>query len=120
MNQCAFRHSARNLPLIDSMKALSVGTALKGGTVFRLIEYGVGVTPREHCTDLTDYILIMSGEIYMEIEGKETLLKVGDVLVQRGNVHNWINRGPEKCVLAAIPIDAKPATINGKPLPAHG
>ena len=25
MNQCAFRHSARNLPLNDSMKALSVG-----------------------------------------------------------------------------------------------
>jgi hypothetical protein len=25
MNQCAFRHSARNLPLSDSMKALSVG-----------------------------------------------------------------------------------------------
>jgi hypothetical protein len=26
MNQCAFRHSARNLPLNDSMKALSVGS----------------------------------------------------------------------------------------------
>jgi hypothetical protein len=25
MNQCAFKHSARNLPLNDSMKALSVG-----------------------------------------------------------------------------------------------
>ena len=25
MNQCAFKHSARNLPLKDSMKALSVG-----------------------------------------------------------------------------------------------
>jgi len=25
MNQCAFKHSVRNLPLNDSMKALSVG-----------------------------------------------------------------------------------------------
>jgi quercetin dioxygenase-like cupin family protein len=104
----------------DDPSQRPVGTALKGGTVFRMIEYGVGVTPRVHRTDSVDYILIMSGEIYMEIEGKETLLKAGDVLVQRGNVHNWINRGPEKCVLAAILIDAKPVTINGKPLPAHG
>ena len=85
-----------------------------------MIEYGVGVAPREHRTDLIDYILIMSGEIYMEIEGKETLLKAGDVLVQRGNIHNWVNRGPEKCVLAAISIDAKTVEIDGKPLPSHG
>lgn len=104
----------------DDPSQRPVGTALKGGTVFRMIEYGVGVAPREHRTDSIDYIIIMSGEIYMQIEGKETLLKAGDVLVQRGNIHNWENRGPEKCVLAAILIDAKPVSINGKPLPAHG
>jgi quercetin dioxygenase-like cupin family protein len=97
-----------------------VGTAQKGGSVFRIIEYGVGVAPRVHRTDSLDYILVLSGEIYMQIEGKETLLKAGDVLVQRGNIHNWINRGPEKCILAAILIDAEPVTINGKPLPSHG
>lgn len=104
----------------EDMGARPVGTALKGGTVFRIIEYGVGVAPRVHRTDSLDYILILSGEIYMQIDDKETLLKAGDVLVQRGNIHNWVNRGPEKCVLAAILIDAEPVTINGKPLPAHG
>lgn len=104
----------------EDMGARPVGTALKGGTVFRIIEYGVGVAPRVHRTDSLDYILILSGEIYMQIDDKETLLKAGDVLVQRGNVHNWANRGPEKCVLAAILIDANPVTVNGKPLPAHG
>ena len=104
----------------DDPSQKPVGTAQAGGTVFRIIEYGVGVTPRVHRTDSIDYIIILSGEIYMEIEGKETLLKKGDVLVQRGNIHNWINRGPEKCVLAAVLIDANPVTINGKPLPAHG
>jgi mannose-6-phosphate isomerase-like protein (cupin superfamily) len=104
----------------DDAARRPVGTAMKGGTVFRIIEYGVGVAPRVHRTDSLDYIIILSGEIYMEIEGKETLLKAGDVLVQRGNIHNWTNRGPEKCVLAAVLIDAKPVTIDGKPLPAHG
>lgn len=104
----------------EDMGLRSVGTAQKGGSVFRIIEYGVGVTPRVHRTDSLDYILILSGEIYMEIDGKETLLKAGDVLVQRGNIHNWINRGPEKCILAAILIDADPVSINGKPLAAHG
>ncbi|MBX9846292.1 MAG: hypothetical protein K2Z80_31250, partial [Xanthobacteraceae bacterium] len=41
-------------------------------------------------------------------------------LVQRGNVHNWVNRGPEKCILAAVLLDADPVTVNGQPLPAHG
>jgi hypothetical protein len=30
MNQCAFNHSPRNLPLNDSMKALSVGLSRPG------------------------------------------------------------------------------------------
>jgi quercetin dioxygenase-like cupin family protein len=104
----------------EDMGARKVGTAQKGGSVFRIIEYGIGVAPRVHRTDSLDYILILSGEIYMHIEGKETLLKAGDVLVQRGNVHNWVNRGPEKCILAAILLDADPVSVNGKPLPAHG
>jgi mannose-6-phosphate isomerase-like protein (cupin superfamily) len=61
----------------------------------------------------------MSGEIDMELEaGEEVHLKAGDVMVQRGTVHNWINRGTEPCVLAVILIHANPVEAGGKVLTA--
>jgi oxalate decarboxylase/phosphoglucose isomerase-like protein (cupin superfamily) len=47
-------------------------------------------------------------------------LKAGDILVQRGTIHNWINRGTEPCVIAFVLIGAKPATASGKPLSEVG
>ena len=97
------------------------GTTLPGGTVFRVVEFSPGVSPRVHRTDSIDYAVVISGEIDMELEkGKEVHLKAGDVLVQRGTVHNWINRGSASCVIAFSLIDAKPATAGGKTLEAFG
>ena len=97
------------------------GTTLPGGTVFRVVEFSPGVSPRVHRTDSIDYAVVISGEIDMELEkGKEVHLKAGDVLVQRGTVHNWINRGSVPCVIAFSLIDAKPATAGGKTLEAFG
>jgi hypothetical protein len=42
------------------------------------------------------------------------------VLVQRGTVHNWINRGKVPCVIAFSLIDARPASAGGKTLEAFG
>ena len=97
-----------------------VGTTLPSGTVCRIIEFAPGVAPRNHRTDSVDYIIIMSGEIDMELEGSSVHLKAGDVLVQRGTIHNWVNRGTQPCVLAAILIDAKPVDVGGQVLNAVG
>jgi quercetin dioxygenase-like cupin family protein len=97
-----------------------IGTAVRGGTVFRIVRYEPGAAPRFHRTDSIDYIVVMSGELCMQLDDSEVLLKAGDVVVQRGTNHNWINRGPDVCVLAAVLIDAKPVTSDGKPLAAHG
>jgi hypothetical protein len=40
--------------------------------------------------------------------------------VQRGTIHNWVNRGSEPCVIAFVLVDAKPATAGGKALEAVG
>jgi len=40
--------------------------------------------------------------------------------VQRGTVHNWINRGAEPCVIAFVLISAKPVEAGGKVLKAFG
>ncbi len=97
-----------------------VGTTLKNGTVFRVIEFAPGVAPRNHRTDSIDYAVVMSGEIDMEVDDAVVHLKAGDVLVQRGTIHNWVNRGTLPCVMAFILIDAKPVDIAGKVLNAVG
>lgn len=97
-----------------------VGTTLKNGTVFRVVEFASGVAPRIHRTDSIDYAIVMSGEIDMELDDTVVHLKAGDVLVQRGTVHNWINRGTAPCVIAFVLIDAKPAEVGGKMLHAEG
>ncbi len=97
-----------------------VGTTLKNGTVFRVIEFSPGVAPRNHRTDSIDYAVVMSGEIDMELDDTVVHLKAGDVLVQRGTIHNWVNRGTEPCVMAFILIDAKPVEVGGKVLSAVG
>jgi quercetin dioxygenase-like cupin family protein len=96
------------------------GTTHANGTVFRVIEFAPGNGPRNHRTDSIDYACILSGEIAMDIDGAEVHLKAGDVIVQRGTIHNWINRGTEPCVIAFILIAAHPVVAGGKVLPAVG
>jgi mannose-6-phosphate isomerase-like protein (cupin superfamily) len=98
----------------------SIGTTIANGTVFRIVSFGPGVAPRNHRTDSIDYAVVMSGEIDMELDTGSVRLKAGDVLVQRGTIHNWVNRGTVPCVIAFTLIAAKPVTVGGKPLPAHG
>lgn len=97
-----------------------VGTTHKNGTVFRIVEFGPGVAPRNHRTDSIDYAVVLSGEIDMELDDSVVHLKAGDVLVQRGTIHNWVNRGTQPCVIAFTLIDAKPVEAGGKVLNAEG
>jgi len=104
----------------DDAGLRKVGTTLPGGTIFRIIEFAPGLAPRNHRTDSIDYGVILSGEIDMEVDDSTVHLRAGDVFVQRGTMHNWINRGTAPCVLAVILIDAKSVAVGGKTLPAQG
>ena len=97
-----------------------VATTLDGGTVFRVVRFDPGVAARNHRTDSIDYATVISGEIDMELDGETVHLKAGDVLVQRGTIHNWVNKGAEPCVIAFVLVAAKPVTAGGKVLNAQG
>jgi quercetin dioxygenase-like cupin family protein len=98
----------------------SFKTTVDNGSVFRIVRYEPGVSPRNHRTDSIDYAVVISGAIEMELDDKVVVqLKAGDVLVQRGTIHNWVNRGSEACVIAFVLISAKPAAA-GKLLQAVG
>jgi mannose-6-phosphate isomerase-like protein (cupin superfamily) len=99
----------------------SFKTTVEDGTVFRIVRYRPGVAPRNHRTDSIDYAVVISGAIDMELDdGVVVNLKAGDVLVQRGTMHNWVNRGTEDCVIAFVLISARPVSAAGKPLHAVG
>ena len=87
--------------------ARNIGTAtLDNGTVFRVVSFGPGVSPRIHRTNSIDYATVISGEIDMELDGSSVHLKAGDLLVQRGTIHNWVNKGTAPCVIAFVMVGA--------------
>jgi len=68
-----------------------------------------GLPPRHplmHRTRTIDYAIIMQGEIDMLLDDSEVHLKAGDVLIQQGTNHAWVNRGTEPCRIAFILIDS--------------
>jgi mannose-6-phosphate isomerase-like protein (cupin superfamily) len=106
----------------------------RGGSAFRIVEFppetaemrkldpatmhhslGAGAPrrglpprhPAMHRTRTVDYAIVMAGEIDMLLDDCEIHLKAGDVLVQQGTNHAWVNRGSEPCRIAFVLIDAK-------------
>ena len=73
--------------------------------------------PMMHKTNTVDYIVVLRGEIYAIVDRGETLLKPGDVFIQRGTNHSWSVRGNEPCIVAVVLVDAKPfASPKKKPI----
>ena len=74
--------------------------------------------PMMHRTSTVDYIIVLKGEIHAVMEQGETLLRAGDILVQRGTNHSWSVRGNEPCIVAAVLVNAKPLSLTKKKKPA--
>jgi mannose-6-phosphate isomerase-like protein (cupin superfamily) len=109
----------------------------KGGTLFRIVEFppdsqwqnrpdardwakALDAThapdrsssdPMMHKTNTVDYIVVLKGEIYAIVDKGETLLKPGDVFIQRGTMHSWSVRGTEPCIIAVVLINSKPLSF---------
>ncbi len=79
-----------------------------GGSWFRVIDYPPGMSGRMHRTDTLDYVVCMAGEIDMELDdGAMVHMGAGDVMIQQGTNHSWINSGTGPCRIAFVLIDAK-------------
>jgi hypothetical protein len=105
--------------------------AHRGGTVLRIVEFipdsvqradpkelarrGVKTTPDRsakdpgfHATDTVDYAICLEGEIWAVLDEGETLMRPGDVLIQRGTYHAWSNRSDRIARMLFVLIDAQP------------
>ena len=45
-----------------------------------------------HTTETVDYAVIIEGELTAILDKDETVMRPGDVLIQRGTSHAWANR----------------------------
>jgi mannose-6-phosphate isomerase-like protein (cupin superfamily) len=56
--------------------------------------------PGMHSTDTVDLNLVLSGEVWLELDdGAELHLRPGDCVIQNGTRHAWRNRTQEPCRL---------------------
>ncbi len=90
------------------------------GTRFVHLEIKPGMTidptaeaPGMHQTDTIDYGIVVAGEVTLYLDdGCKTVLKPGEICVQRGTNHTWVNEGAETVRLINILMDAAPKRAN--------
>jgi len=63
--------------------------------------------PAIHRTRSVDYVVVLEGEIDLLLDDRDVHLGAGDVVVQQGTNHAWINRGTATCRLAMVFVDAE-------------
>jgi len=90
------------------------------GSVIRVTEFAPGAPKFMHRTETVDYAILLSGECDLEFDSGEVVhMKAGDIVVQRGTMHAWVNNGSVPAVFAFILIDAAPAEVGGEALHTH-
>jgi len=101
---------------VEDCGARMLGTAPpEHGSRFTVITFPPGNPGRMHRTETVDYVIVMMGELDMDMDDSTVKLKAGDVLVQRGTNHAWVNRGKEVARAAFVLLDAEPLGI-GNPV----
>lgn len=61
--------------------------------------------PYMHRTETIDYGIVLDGELTLIVDRGETVVKAGDIVVQRGTNHAWANRSGRNCRIAFILVD---------------
>jgi quercetin dioxygenase-like cupin family protein len=102
--------------LTSPSDAAAAGPGLgPNATEIRVVELPPGARRDMHRTDTIDYGLVLSGELYVVLERGETLLRPGDIIVQRGTNHAWQNRSDAPVRIAFINMSGQ--TTDGKRCP---
>ncbi|ADZ92322.1 cupin domain-containing protein [Marinomonas mediterranea] len=94
------------------------GVTLKGGSVIRVVDMLPGKESPMHRTNSLDYGVVISGELELVLDdGVNTRLYPGDIVVQRGTIHQWRNPSDvTTCRIVFVLTEAFPVNIKGTPL----
>lgn len=95
-----------------------------GGTVFRVFDVPTEEDMRArmaanvgriegveadgfHTTDTIDYVMVLDGEVGLELDAGEVTLGPGDCVVQRGTRHAWRNRSGRPVRMMAVMVSTR-------------
>lgn len=94
----------------------NLGLAIKDGNVCRMVDLGPGYECMMHRTKSLDFGIVVEGEVEMLLDdGSKTVLRRGDIAVQRATMHAW--RNPSQTNWARMVFllqDVKPLVVDGK------
>src|SRR5580698_1046130 len=76
------------------------------GTKIRVHSFPPGVVSPVHRTESVDYGIVIDGEMVLALDDSETVLRQGDVVVQRGTSHRWENRSGQVARMVFVLVDA--------------
>jgi quercetin dioxygenase-like cupin family protein len=104
----------------EDMGARILGTAPpRNGTRFAVIDFPPGNHPHMHRTETIDYVIVMEGEIEMDMDASSVKLKAGDIMIQRGTNHAWANRSGRPARVAFVLVDAEPLGVGNPVIGSH-
>jgi mannose-6-phosphate isomerase-like protein (cupin superfamily) len=108
--------------VVDPRLGIGVLEPPAGGTAFRVFHVPTDAQMREsmsrstiegiesdgfHTTQTIDYVMVLEGEIALELDTGEVQLKPGDCVVQRGTRHAWRNRSDEPVKMMAVMVSTR-------------
>ena len=99
------------LRVVDFPPESAGGAKADNAAILREMGVAAGSAPVRHAhmhrTKSIDYAIVLAGEIDMLLDDSEVHLKAGDILVQQGTNHAWVNRTNGVCRIAFVLIDAR-------------
>jgi mannose-6-phosphate isomerase-like protein (cupin superfamily) len=63
--------------------------------------------PFMHRTETIDYGIVIEGELTLILDEGETVVRAGDIVIQRGTNHGWANRSSKPCRIVFVLIDGR-------------
>lgn len=102
----------------DFKDTSTIGLVAHNGTILRYVDYPPGISSPMHRTESLDYGIVLEGQVKCVLDsGEERVMKKGDVTIQRGTMHMWVNESKtEWARMVYVLTYATPVLVNGKPL----
>lgn len=78
------------------------------GSRFGILDIAPGNRGFMHRTDTVDYVICLKGQVDLDLDDTTVSLNEGDVVIQRGTNHAWVNRGTGPARIAFVLLDGVP------------
>lgn len=105
---------ANNTAPLPPQETTSIPRPSANGTVLCTSDVPPKYTSAVHRTATLDYMVVLKGKIVLRVdEGKEVTIKEGEIAINRGNMHAWVNKSDQWCRLLFVMMPAEKVVLQG-------